>query len=85
MCQAVSSLVALLGSPRCRSLQTTDTGSGSAVDSLQHSCLISQFILDVCVVGYDCGFLDLAQKRGQKTVVCCVGEPKLSLQGVEKK
>lgn len=35
--------------------------------------------------GYDCGILDLARKWGEKSVVCCVGEPKVSLQGLKKK
>lgn len=37
-------------------------------------------------VGCDCGFLDLVKKKKKKpdNCICCVGEPKLPLQGLEK-
>lgn len=47
-----SSQMAGRGSARCRCLQAIDPGCESGVDSLQHSCLTSQFILDQCFVGY---------------------------------
>lgn len=73
------------GSARRRYLQAIDTGHESGVDSLPHSCLISQFIPEQCFVGYDCGFLDLVpKKRRQKAVFCCAGEPMLLLQSLEK-